>query len=116
MSDLFRPIGADQLADFICRVGPAPGDCGPTVVEAAGVEEIGAYAARFERELTESQDAQFQGQFQKLSFVRAHRLGLASGFGMMTRFEGGACPRTAVEYDTATGQFPYLAVRQHRME
>jgi elongation factor G len=30
------PIGADQLADFICRVGPAPGDRGPTVVEAAG--------------------------------------------------------------------------------
>ncbi len=29
-------IGADQLADFICRVGPAPGDCGPTLVEAAG--------------------------------------------------------------------------------
>jgi elongation factor G len=30
------PIGADQLADFICRVGPAPGDRGPTIVEAAG--------------------------------------------------------------------------------
>ena len=30
------PIGADQLADFICRVGPAPGDRGPAVVEAAG--------------------------------------------------------------------------------
>ena len=30
------PIGADQLADFICRIGPAPGDRGPTVVEAAG--------------------------------------------------------------------------------
>ncbi len=30
------PIGADQLADFICRVGPAPGDRGPTVAEAAG--------------------------------------------------------------------------------
>jgi elongation factor G len=30
------PIGADQLADFICRVGPAPGDAGPAVVEAAG--------------------------------------------------------------------------------
>jgi elongation factor G len=30
------PIGADQLADFICRVGPAPGDRGPTPVEAAG--------------------------------------------------------------------------------
>ena len=28
------PIGADQLADFICRVGPAPGDRGPTVVHA----------------------------------------------------------------------------------
>jgi small GTP-binding protein len=26
-------IGADQLADFICRVGPAPGDRGPTLVE-----------------------------------------------------------------------------------
>ncbi len=30
------PIGTDQLADFICRVGPAPGDWGPTVAEAAG--------------------------------------------------------------------------------
>jgi elongation factor G len=30
------PIGADQLADFICRVGPAPGDRGPATVEAAG--------------------------------------------------------------------------------
>ena len=30
------PIGADQLADFICRVGPAPGDRGPAIVEAAG--------------------------------------------------------------------------------
>ncbi len=30
------PIGADQLADFICRVGPAPGDRRPTLVEAAG--------------------------------------------------------------------------------
>ena len=30
------PIGADQLADFICRDGPAPGDRGATVVEAAG--------------------------------------------------------------------------------
>ncbi len=30
------PIGADQLADFICRVGPAPGDAGPTAVEAPG--------------------------------------------------------------------------------
>ena len=30
------PIGADQLADFICRVGPAPGDRGPTAAEAAG--------------------------------------------------------------------------------
>jgi elongation factor G len=28
-------IGADQLADFICRVGPAPGDRGPTLVSAA---------------------------------------------------------------------------------
>jgi elongation factor G len=28
------PIGADALADFICRVGPAPGDRGPTVVRA----------------------------------------------------------------------------------
>jgi elongation factor G len=30
------PIGADQLADFICRVGPAPGDRGPAEVHAAG--------------------------------------------------------------------------------
>ncbi len=30
------PIGADQLANFICRVGPAPGDAGPTTVQAAG--------------------------------------------------------------------------------
>jgi elongation factor G len=30
------PIGADQLVDFICRVGPAPGDRGPAIVEAAG--------------------------------------------------------------------------------
>ncbi len=30
------PIGADQLADFICRVGPAPGDAGPATVAAAG--------------------------------------------------------------------------------
>jgi len=30
------PIGAEQLADFICRVGPAPGDRGPAIVEAAG--------------------------------------------------------------------------------
>jgi elongation factor G len=30
------PIGADQLADFICRVGPAPGDRVPAIVEAAG--------------------------------------------------------------------------------
>jgi elongation factor G len=29
-------IGIDQLADFICRVGPAPGDAGPAAVEAAG--------------------------------------------------------------------------------
>ncbi len=28
------PIGADQLAEFICRVGPAPGDLGPTEVQA----------------------------------------------------------------------------------
>ncbi len=28
------PIGADYLADFICRVGPAPGDAGPTAVAA----------------------------------------------------------------------------------
>lgn len=28
------PIGADYLADFICRVGPAPGDAGPTPVTA----------------------------------------------------------------------------------
>jgi elongation factor G len=26
-------IGVDQLAEFICRVGPAPGDCGPSMVE-----------------------------------------------------------------------------------
>jgi elongation factor G len=30
------PIGADQLAEFICRVGPAPGDAGSAIVEAAG--------------------------------------------------------------------------------
>ena len=30
------PIGTDQLADFICRVGPAPTDRDPVVVEAAG--------------------------------------------------------------------------------
>ena len=29
-------IGVDQLADFICRVGPAPGERGPAVVQAAG--------------------------------------------------------------------------------
>jgi elongation factor G len=28
------PIGADHLADFICRVGPAPGDTGPVTVTA----------------------------------------------------------------------------------
>lgn len=28
------PIGADLLADFICRVGPAPGELGPTIVRA----------------------------------------------------------------------------------
>ncbi len=28
------PIGADYLAEFICRVGPAPGDRGPTEVQA----------------------------------------------------------------------------------
>lgn len=28
------PIGADTLADFICRVGPAPGDCGPATLTA----------------------------------------------------------------------------------
>ena len=27
------PIGTDHLADFICRVGPAPGDAGPTIVD-----------------------------------------------------------------------------------
>jgi elongation factor G len=26
-------IGIDQLADFICRVGPAPGDSGPTIAD-----------------------------------------------------------------------------------
>ena len=36
-----RPIGADQLLDFICRVGPAPGDTGPTVVNGSdGPREI----------------------------------------------------------------------------
>jgi elongation factor G len=30
------PIGDEQLADFICRVGPAPGDRGPAAVVAAG--------------------------------------------------------------------------------
>ena len=35
------PIGVDQLADFICRVGPAPGDGGPTIVDTpAGTVEI----------------------------------------------------------------------------
>ena len=28
------PIGADHLLDLACRVGPAPGDLGPTLVEA----------------------------------------------------------------------------------
>ncbi len=28
------PIGVDLLADFVCRVGPAPGDRGPTTVHA----------------------------------------------------------------------------------
>ena len=28
------PIGADHLLDLVCRVGPAPGDLGPSVVEA----------------------------------------------------------------------------------
>ena len=28
------PIGADHLLDLVCRVGPAPGDSGPLVVEA----------------------------------------------------------------------------------
>ncbi len=28
------PIGADKLAEFICRVGPAPGDRGPATVRA----------------------------------------------------------------------------------
>ncbi len=31
-----RPIGADQLLDFICRVGPAPGDVGPAIVAGPG--------------------------------------------------------------------------------
>ena len=36
-----RPIGADQLLDFICRVGPAPGDAGPAVVDGPdGAREI----------------------------------------------------------------------------
>ncbi len=30
------PIGVDHLLDFICHVGPAPGDVGPSVVEAGG--------------------------------------------------------------------------------
>ena len=30
------PIGADHLLDLVCRVGPAPGDLGPSEVEAAG--------------------------------------------------------------------------------
>lgn len=34
------PIGADYLGDFICRVGPAPGDAGPTAVT-AGDSTIG---------------------------------------------------------------------------
>ena len=35
------PIGVDQLADFICRVGPAPGDGGPTIVDTpAGTVQI----------------------------------------------------------------------------
>jgi elongation factor G len=32
------PIGADHLLDMICRVGPAPGDLGPTIVEAGDAE------------------------------------------------------------------------------
>lgn len=32
------PIGADHLLDMICRVGPAPGDLGPTMVEAGDAE------------------------------------------------------------------------------
>jgi len=31
------PIGADHLLDIICRVGPAPGDIGPTTVEAGDI-------------------------------------------------------------------------------
>ena len=39
-------IGADQLAAFICRVGPAPGDAGPTAVEAPGrIVEVAPDAA-----------------------------------------------------------------------
>ena len=35
------PIGVDQLVDFICRVGPAPGDGGPTIIDTpAGTVEI----------------------------------------------------------------------------
>ncbi len=30
------PIGVDHLLDFICRVGPAPGDLGPVTVMAGG--------------------------------------------------------------------------------
>ena len=35
------PIGADQLADFICRVGPAPGDVHPAIADtSSGPVEI----------------------------------------------------------------------------
>ncbi len=34
-------IGVDQLADFVCRVGPAPGDSGPAVAESpAGTVDV----------------------------------------------------------------------------
>lgn len=35
------PIGTDQLAEFICRVGPAPGDVGSTIVDTpAGAVDV----------------------------------------------------------------------------
>ncbi|MDH3753158.1 MAG: elongation factor G [Acidimicrobiia bacterium] len=37
------PIGADHLLDFLCRVGPAPDDLGPTNVEAG--DDVVAVAA-----------------------------------------------------------------------
>ncbi|MCP3936708.1 MAG: elongation factor G [Actinomycetia bacterium] len=37
------PIGADHLLDIICKVGPAPGDLGPEIVEADGDAEAIEY-------------------------------------------------------------------------